>query len=307
MIKKILFMLCWLPCVVIAQRPVVLIVPFGAGGPADQVAKVIQKTLGQELDQSVVIEYKPGAGGAVANAYVASWNRPETVLLLQSSALATNLALNNTLFGSLNLTPIVHIGSMPLLLAVSKKSNLDTWRSWQTANPQRSISWGSAGIGSSSHIYGEVFKHKIQKNLNHIPYKGIAQIMPDLISGTLDAAFIFASTAEPFVRANQIVPIAVASGVRLKNLPTVPTFAELGLTGMDYYSWFVLLTNQNTSTTDQQKIQQAMIKILSNKSQSQLFQQVGLEVHAYPVTSAFISREVHRYQEVIKTLNLKTQ
>lgn len=305
MLKKILILCLLLPCLAQAKKPIVLVVPFGAGGPADQVAKVVQKTLSQELDQPVVLDYKPGAGGDIANAYVANWTREETVLLLQSSALASNQALNNSSYNKSALTPLVYLGSMPLVLVVPKRSNLVDFKSWQNLNPQTPVTWGSAGIGSSSHIYGEVFRHKIQKNLVHVPYKGIAQIMPDLIAGTIDSAFVFASTAEPFVQAQRIVPVAVAADKRLKNLPTVPTFKELGLKNMDYYSWFVLLTNYTVPPAEQQKIQQSMIKILSNPEMIKQFQQVGLEVNPSTITQAFVAKEVHRYQEIIRVINLK--
>lgn len=88
----LLIMMC--PIVSLAQKPIILVVPFVAGGPTDHVAKIIQKTLSQELDRAIVIEYRPGAGGDIANSAVANWNKDDTVLLLQSSSLAASLAIN---------------------------------------------------------------------------------------------------------------------------------------------------------------------------------------------------------------------
>jgi tripartite-type tricarboxylate transporter receptor subunit TctC len=305
MIKKFLVFLFLIPCWAFAQKPIILVVPFSAGGPTDLIAKVVQKTLSQELNRPVILEYKPGAGGDIANAYVAAWSREETVLLLQSSALATNQALNNPTWNKSALTPLVYFGSMPLLLVVPSNSKLSNLKAWQSLDPQTPVTWGSAGLSSSSHITGEIFKHKIQKNMIHVPYKGVTQFMPDLISGNINSAFIFVSTADPFIKSKQILPVAVASPHRIKNLPNVPTFGEFGLSALDYNSWFILLGNQNNNSDEQRRIQQVMMSILSDKNQKLLFQQVGLEINPRVIDQSFVLKEIHRYQQVVKMLNLK--
>jgi len=253
----------------------------------------------------VILDHKPGAGGDIANAYVSNWNRQETILLLQSSALATNQALSTPRWNTNSLVPLVYMGSMPLVLVVPSNSRISNLKSWRKLSPEQPVTWGSAGIGSSSHMYGEVFKNKIQKNLIHVPYKGISQIIPDLISGNIDAAFVFLSTAEPYIRNNQLIPIAIASGQRSRSLPTIPTFQEAGLSGMDYYSWFILLGNQNNDPAENQLIQRTMLKILSNKVAGLAFQLAGLEIEGRIVDRSFLNEEINRYREIVKLLGLK--
>jgi len=182
---------------------------------------------------------------------------------------------------------------------------LADFAAWRQVAPDKTISWGSAGVGSVSHIYGELFKSKIQKNLLHVPYKGQSQSISDVMAGTIDAAFVFSNTAEPFVKNQQVVAVAVGSANRVASLPNTPTFRELGLTGMDYYSWFILLTNQGTSAKDREKIQQALSKILSRPNTIKTFQHSGLDVNYRNIDQSFVYKEVHRYQELIKSINLK--
>lgn len=293
-------MMC--PIVSLAQKPIILVVPFVAGGPTDHVAKIIQKTLSQELDRAIVIEYRPGAGGDIANSAVANWNKDDTVLLLQSSSLAASLAINGQ---RPSLVPMVYLGTMPLILAVSPRANLSDLSIWQATDARKTITWGSAGVGSSSHMYGEIFRHKIQKNLIHVPYKGMAQIIPDLVAGNIDAAFLFHSVAEPFIKTGRIVPVAVGASRRLRLMPGVPTFQELQLDGMDFYSWWAVLTNQNLPEPERRRITQAMMHLLAKDDIQALFQQAGLEGSARTIDSVFLAREIQRYKEVIKAINYK--
>lgn len=305
MIKKLILLLCFLPFVATAQNPMELVVPFAVGGPADKLARAVQKTLSQELDRPVVITYKIGGGGEVANSYVAGKNKNETVLLIQSSALASNAALTDFQPNQFGLVPLVHLGTMPILLAVPQKSKLHTFKSWQALDDQAPINIGSGEFGTSSYFHSAIFQHHLQKNLVAVPYRGQGQLLPDLIAGHVDAAFIFAGQALPLIENNQIRPVAVASHKRLSDLPTVPTFDELGIKNLDYYTWFILLSNQHTSTEEKEKIQRAMMKILSNKSDLVLYSQTGLQVDAQSINKTFVIKEVNRYQEIIKRLNLK--
>jgi len=305
MLKKFIYLLFLIPCVCWAQKNIVLVVPFAAGGPTDSVARILQQSLIEELGKPVVIEYRPGAGGDIGSAYVANWSRDETVLLLQSTAFATNQALGTPTWNRSALVPLGYLGTVSMMLVVGNKSKLTEFAEWRQLSPDKTISWGSAGVGSISHIYGELFKSKLQKNLLHVPYKGQSQSMSDLIAGVIDSAFVFSNTAEPFVKNQQVVAVAVGSANRVASLPNVPTFRELGVTGMDYYNWFILLTNQNTSIKERETIQKVLSKILSRPGTIKTFQKSGLDVNYRNIDQSFVLKEVHRYQELIKTINLK--
>ena len=297
---------CLLPFAVMAQAPIVLVVPFAAGGPTDNVARVLQKALSRELDRPVTITYKIGGGGSVASSYVTERNKNETTLLITTSSLASNAAINNDVTGSqFNLVPLINIGTMPLVLVVPQKSNLSNFKSWQALDPQTPINIGSGEFGTGTFFYNAMFQHKMKKNLNIVPYKGQGQLIPALIGGHVDAAFMFSGQAAQLIKNKQILPVAVAAPERLPEFSKVPTFKELGMKNLDYYIWYMLLTNQHMSADEQKKIQQVIMKTLSNQSDRALLATTGLDVAPQIVDQSFVLKEIHRYQELIKSLNLK--
>jgi tripartite-type tricarboxylate transporter receptor subunit TctC len=303
---KIIFVLLFVICgSALAQKPIVLVLPFPPGGPTDQVARIIQKTLAQELNRPVVIEHRAGAGGTVATSYVSKWNSTDPVILLQSSSYVINLALQNqtTQWNDTGIVPLVYLGKTPMIMTVSNRSQLTDLKSWNRLDSTTAINWGSAGVGTMSHLIGAVFKDKIQKNLTHIPYKGSSQLVIDLIANHVEVAFLSATPAEiQLIKNRQIKAVATSATQRLQGLEQVPTFRELGLDTINYHNWWVLLTSQQVSLDDQRKIQSAMIKVLSNKDTKKLYQELGLEVDPKPINLAFILKEMHRYQEVTRLL-----
>lgn len=289
----------------LAQKPIVLVLPFPPGGPTDQVARVIQKTLGQELNRPVVIEHRAGAGGTVATSYVSKWNSSDPVILLQSSSYVINLAMQNpiTQWNDTNIVPMLYLGRTPMIMAVSNRSTLTDIKDWRNLKNTTAINWGSAGVGTMSHLIGAVFKNQIQKNLIHIPYKGSSPLVIDLIANHVEVAFLTATPAEvQLIKNRQITAMATSSTQRIKGLEQVPTFQELGFKDLNYHNWWVLLTNQQVNPDDRQKIQSAMIKILSQQSTKSLYQELGLQVDPKPIDLAFILKEMHRYQEITALL-----
>ena len=290
---------------VFAQKPVTLVLPFPPGGPTDQVARIIQKTLSQELNRPVIIEHRAGAGGTVASSYVSKWSSADPVILLQSSSYVINLALQNQLtqWNESGIVPLIYMGKMPMIMVVSTRSKLTNLSSWNKLDSSAPISWGSAGVGTMSHLIGAVYKDKIKKNLIHIPYKGSSQLVIDLIANHVEVAFVTATPAEiQMIKNNQMVAVATSASKRIKGLGQVPTFAESGLSDLNYHNWWVLLTSQQVSAEDQKKIQLAMIKILSNNRTSMLYQELGLELDPKPIDQSFILKEMHKYQEVARFL-----
>lgn len=303
---KIIFILLFAICgPALAQKPIVLVLPFPPGGPTDQVARVIQKTLGQELNRPVVIEHRAGAGGTVATSYVSKWNSSDPVILLQSSSYVINLSMQNSItqWNDPNIVPMLYLGRTPMIMAVSNRSTLTNIKDWQNLKNTTAVNWGTAGVGTMSHLIGAVFKNQIQKNLIHIPYKGSSPLVIDLIANHVEVAFLTATPAEvQLIKNRQITAVATSSAQRIKGLEQVPTFQELGFNNLNYHNWWVLLTNQQVNPDDRQKIQAAMIKILSDPTTKGLYQELGLQVDPKPINLSFILKEMHRYQEITPLL-----
>ena len=244
-----------------AAEPIKFIVPFAPGGPADALARAVQTELSQELAQPVAIEYKLGAGGDIGAAYVANTNSKEVVLLLTSSGIVTNLLLKPTQSYDPNKLVLAgYIGTQSLVLVVGNKSPMKNFAEWRKS--LSTASYGSSGVGSVTHIIGEVFAKSVNQNLQHIPYKGSAQVTLDIVNGNVDCAFFFESHAMPFLQNQQLVAVAVAAPQRLTKLPDVPTFKELGIDKMTMQPWFALFANQSADATELASVQSALAKIL---------------------------------------------
>lgn len=283
-----------------ANAAVRIVVPFVPGGPADNLARTIQVSLAQELAQPVAIEYRQGAGGDVAAAYVANTDSKDVVLLLTSTGIVTNLLLkSNQYYDATRLVPVSYIGTQTLILAVGNKSAMRNFAEWRkTAN---SATYGSSGVGSATHIVGEVFARTIDRDLQHIPYKGIAQATTDVISGTLDFMFDYDTHALPFVQDQQLIAIAVAAPHRLARLPDVPTLRELGITGMDIQPWWAIFANQTADAADLMRTQAALTKVLKNTAD---YQRLGIEIKDTKISRDFLQQEQQHYSRIVKRINI---
>jgi tripartite-type tricarboxylate transporter receptor subunit TctC len=282
---------------------IVLVVPFSPGGPTDILARLVQKTLINQGNVKAMVEYKTGAGGDIATRYVATNRQP--LFLMQSSGVAINAAIKPGTSEVNKLIPVLHIGSHPMVLVVPPKSKLLSIKNWLEISPTRPILFGGAGLGSISHIYVEIWKNRTQRNLIHIPYQGVANIIPDLINGTLDAAFIQAPSAELLIRSGKLEAVAVASPERLPNLPRTPTFIENGIHGMDYYIWYMIMSNGSVSSNQISAVQKIMVESLQDPAIRKEFESAGLIVQPKIVSRDWLDREISRYAEIVKKLNIQ--
>jgi tripartite-type tricarboxylate transporter receptor subunit TctC len=286
-----------------AAEPIKIIVPFAPGGPADALARAVQNELSQELAQSVVIEYKLGAAGDIGAAYVANTNSKEVMLLLTSASIVTNLLLKSTqTYDPNKLVPAGYIGTQSLILAVGNKSPMKNFAEWRRSSA--TASYGSSGVGAATHIIGEIFAKSIDRDLQHIPYKGSAQATIDVVNGSVDCAFLYESFAVPFFQNQQLIPVAVAAPRRLAKLPDVPTFRELGIDKMTMQPWWALFANQSADAIELAKVQSALSKVLKNAA---LFQRFGIEVSDTKMPKDFLRQEQENYGRIIKNIKIQLE
>jgi len=302
--KKLFILLTLLFSVIChAAEPIKIIVPFAPGGPADALARSVQNELSQELSQPVVIEYKLGAGGDIGAAYVANNNSKEVVLLLTSASIVTNLLLKSTQSYDPNkLVPAGYIGTQSLILAVGNQSPMKNFAEWRKSSS--TASYGSSGVGAATHIIGEIFARSIDRELQHIPYKGSAQAAIDVINGSVDCAFFYESFAVPFFQNQQLIPIAVAAPRRLARLPDVPTFRELGIDKMTMQPWWALFANQSADAAELGRVQFALVKVLKNAA---LFQRFGIEVSDTKMSKDFLRQEQENYGRIVKNIKIRLE
>ena len=246
--KRFLAALLCLPCLAFAQaypaRPVRIIVPYPPGGATDVMARTVALKLNESWPQPAVVENKPGASGTVGSEIVAKSAPDGYTLLLQGTQHAINLSLYKQLpYDTLrDFAPVAYIASAPFLLVLHPSVPSNTVAELIAYIKARSagLNYGSSGVGGGAHLAGEIFKTSAGVQLIHIPYKGAAPAMADLLGGQVTMVFDPIPTSITQVRAGRIKAIAITSAKRSALMPELPTVAESGLPGFEVSAWFGL-------------------------------------------------------------------
>ncbi len=246
--KRLVALLLLLPCVAFAQaypaRPVRIIVPYPPGGATDVMARTVAQKLNESWQQAVVVENKAGASGSVGSEIVAKSAPDGYTLLVQGTQHAINLSLYKQLpYDTLrDFVPINYIASAPFLLVLHPSVPANTVAeliAYIKARPG-GLNYGSSGVGGGAHLAGEIFKTAAGVPLTHIPYKGAAPAMADLLGGQVTMVFDPIPTSIAQVRAGRLKALAITSAKRSALMPELPTVAESGLPGFDVSAWFGL-------------------------------------------------------------------
>ena len=223
-------------------RPLVMIIPYAAGGSADVLGRVIADEMGKVIGQTVLPELKPGAGGNIGAEYVARLAKPDGhTFLFASVSLSTSPSLAKLNFDpTKDLKAVAGVASIPSLMLVSNDSpfkNLAEFVSAVKAN-RIQASFGSSGNNTGSHLVGELFKSASGIEMTHIPYKGSGAVYPDLIAGRITVLTDVMGSSLPQAKGGMVRALAITSSKRSKLLPNVPTFAEQGYPGFEFGTWF---------------------------------------------------------------------
>lgn len=235
-----------------ADDPIKIIVGFAPGGGSDRIAREAQAVL-QAAGKTAMVEYRPGAGGDIAAKEAANDQGNGVKLLLKgtSNIVLRNLQPNDV-YRYADLQPVAYLGYVPLVLVTPKSSNIKTLDDF--LRNTKSLTFGSSGVGSGTHLSGELLFIATQKSMIHVPYKGNSQIMPDIIAGRLDSSFVFPIQAKQFVDKGDLNAVAVAGARRVDSLPTVPTLDEKNLPNAYGKLMYVLFANPGAPAAQVQEI-----------------------------------------------------
>ena len=225
-------------------RPVKIIVPYAAGGPADLLARMVGEKLGPRLGQAVVVENRPGAGGHTGGEVVARSAPDGYTLVLATIAHngAVKLYKNLRYDPLTELQPVILLAESPSVLLVNQAvpaRNVNELLTMARAKPG-ALSYGSAGNGSAMHMAAELFKHMTKIDYVHVPYRGGAPAMADLLGGQVQLLFESVGTAHQHLKTGKVRALAVTSTVRNPSLPDVPTVAEAGVAGYSSVPWYTI-------------------------------------------------------------------
>jgi len=241
--------LCALPFTAMAQdaypsRPVKLVVPYAAGGPADMLARMVGERLASRLGQPVVIENKPGTGGHTGAEQVAKGPADGYTLVLATIAHngAVKLYDNLRYDPAKDLQPVILVAESPSVLLVNQNLPVNSVKELLALAQSKpgQLSYGSAGNGSAMHMAAELFRHMTRIDYVHVPYRGGAPAMADLLGGQIHLLFESLGTAHPHLKGGKVRAIAVTGTQRDPSLPDVPTVAEAGVPGYASVPWYTI-------------------------------------------------------------------
>lgn len=297
--KKLLFALLTVVSLNSFAKEVKLVIPYSIGGPTDRVSRILIKHLSND-QYKFIPEYKLGAGGALAANHVASV-KDETTLMVTSNALISSPLLSTITTYDLEKDFILidYLGTEPLLIAVKTDSKINNFKDFIQASNTESMPYGSAGVGTSGHI-GSVIVSQNNKNHIHVPYKGSAGIVVDLLNGQLKWILDSDMNIGSFIADSRIKPIAVYARKRVTTYPTVPTLKELGFDDRNFYRWHILVANKSADKNILNYVQE---KLKDTSLRAELAK-LGLDTDK-PNLNNFFRDEYSKTDKIIKDLNIK--
>jgi tripartite-type tricarboxylate transporter receptor subunit TctC len=289
------------------SRPIVLVNPYAAGGPADILARVVGKELGKELKQSIVVENRPGAGAAIGAAYVAHAN-PDGYTLLVGSAAAhsvTPVLTHVDYQGFDSFKFIGMLGSFVNVLVVNPSVPADTLAQFialAKSEPGK-LNFGTTGLGTSTHLGGSLLQQRAGIEFNEVQYKGAAPALNDLVGGHVQLALANTGVVQGFVEAGKLKAIAIAGPSRAVSLPKVPTFAESGMRDFDSSTWYVLAAPAGTPAPVLDKLAKALAVVHKSDEYRKQMKQLGADIlDMTPAqTAAYVKEDAKRTLQVLKT------
>ena len=288
--------------------PITLIVPFGPGGSADTVARIVGNEVSKEIGQPIIILNRSGAGGNIGFEMAARALPDGYTLLMVSSPLAVNVSLYRKLgYDPIkDFSPISLVAMQPNLLVVNPELPVKTLAeliAYAKANPGK-LNFGSSGIGTSQHLAAELFKRGAGVDIVHVPYRGDAMI--DLVAGRLQMMFETLPVSLSYAQSGQLRAIAITVDERSKMLPDVPTVSEAGLSGFVSRGWLGVAAPAKTPKPIIDKLNAAIRKALETPSVSDRLTELGLQVKRTSPSefATFIDQEINDYRNIITSAKI---
>ena len=291
------------------SKPIQIVIPFPPGGIVDNVFRAISPSLSAALSQPLVVDNKPGAGGSIGAGLVAKAKPDGYTLLMVFDTFAVNPLLYKLPFDATHdLTPVALLCTSPLAMVVPASSPANTFAEWMALAKSKpgALNYASTGAGSSNQLAAESFKMTSGIDINHIPYKGGAPAITDLIGGQVDVMFVSASSVLGHIRAGKLKALAVTSKSRIAQLPGIPAVSEF-YPSFEVRSWVGMLAPAQVPTAIIQQLNGELRKVFQKPEVRQYFQGQALDIAAGSPAQfgEFLKGETDRWAEVIRKANIK--
>ena len=297
------------------NKSIRLIVGFAPGGGTDIIARAMAPRLSELLGQQVVIENKAGASGTIGADLVAKASNDGYTLVMGHAipnAIAPNVLSKIPYDAANDFSPITYIGFVPNVLAVHPSVPARTVAELVALAKSKPgiLTYASSGIGSSQHLAGALFTKITGTQMIHIPYKGSGQAIGDLLAGQVSMNFDTMPPVLPHILANKLNALAISTRERMPQLPSVPTFSEVGINGFDVTNWYAVMGPKGMARDIIAKIDEAVRKTLDDVSVKPKLEPQGV-IYGGPRTpdefAAFIKAELAKYARIAQELNVKTE
>ena len=305
------------PALAVAQhfpdRTIRLIVPFPAGGPNDIIARVLGQKMSEILKQTIIIDNRGGQGGVIGTDLVAK-AKPDgyTIAISSAGALAISPSMEKVAYDTLkDLAPVTLVAKVPEMLVVAENvpaKNMQELVALAKKQPGK-LNFASSGPGSLPHLAGELFKLTAKIDIVHVPYRGAAPAVNDLLGGQVQMVFLDLPVLLPQVRAGKLRPIAVGTGKRVPTAPDVPTTAEVGMPSLLTENWYGMVAPAGTPKDVVATLNRAAVEAMKDPSvMSKLSSQGAILVGDTPDEfRTFIGSETAKWAKVIKDAGVPTQ
>ena len=303
------------PVAAIAQtafptKPIRIIVPFPPGGSVDPLARVIGQRMSETFNQQVIVDNRPGGNTVIGTDATAKSPADGYTLLLTASSHVTNPQLLPTAYDPIkDFVPVATISTADMILVTNPSvpaNNLKELLALASAKPG-SLNYSSAGSGNPNHLAGELMNMMAGVKTTHVPYKGGAPAITDLVGGQVQFSFGSPIIVLPFIKSGKLKPIAVSSPARMAILPQVPTIAEAGLPGYEVRIWYALLAPAGTPKDVVAKIGHEVDRIMALPEMKEKLDAAGMERLTMPADKfeSMMKADMDKFGRIIKAANVK--
>jgi tripartite-type tricarboxylate transporter receptor subunit TctC len=294
-------------------RPITIVVPFAAGGTTDIVARILSQPLSLRLGQSVIIENLGGAGGTLGANQAAKATPDGYTIFMATIAHTMAPGIYKTLPYNFetDFEPITIAAYVPNIVIVHPKvpaKTIGELLAYIRANPGK-VNYGSAGIGSTEHMSGELFATMANLKIEHVPYKGGAPMMADLIAGHIEMSIETSGSASPHIKSGGVRALAVSTAKRSSAFPDLPTLAEAGLTGYNVTTWYGLLAPKGTPAAVRERLYKELAEILRTPEIAARFSDIGASPGGETPAefAAFIKSETAKWIKLAKEAHISIE